>query len=158
MNTFHSRRHDRSRERSSDHHFDDKPRYLLTADVRILQSISARAPLPEILNAICGSLDCQVGNVVSRIFVPEDVAGKRVSIAMNAALFGLHTVYSENVVAENNETLGLLEMYSTAPRRPGSSECQLIEWAKCLASIAITLDNETEPTRGRALKWPSVAN
>jgi hypothetical protein len=77
---------------------------------------------------------------------------------MNAALCGLHTFCSENVVAENNERLGLLEMYRTSPRRPGSSECQLIEWAKCLASIAITLDNETERTQGRALQWPRPVN
>lgn len=158
MNTFHFRRHDRSRERSSDHHFDDKPQYLLTADTHILQSISARAPLPKILNAICGSLDCQVGNAVSRIFLPEDAAKKRVTIAMNVALFGLHTFCSESVAAENDEPIGLLEMYCTAPRRPTRSECQLIEWAKCLAAIAITLDNETELARRPVVEWPSPVN
>ena len=41
--------------------------YLLKAEAKILQSISARAPLPKVLNERCTALDCQIGNMVSLI-------------------------------------------------------------------------------------------
>src|SRR5690348_876114 len=86
---------------------DGKTQYLLRAEEQLLQSISARVPLPEVLNRICGALDLQIGNVVSLITLPGDDPSELAAIAMNAALFGLYTFCSEGVVDENDELLGL---------------------------------------------------
>jgi hypothetical protein len=136
--------------------------FWLTAEEQIVQSISARAPLPDVLDRICSALDCQVGNVVSHIFLREGDASE---FATQAARFGLHTFCSEGVVGENDEPLGSLEMYSYVKRNSSTSEFQLIERAKYLAAIAIRLENEAShraksdmsanrPVRGSVLEWP----
>jgi hypothetical protein len=169
MNEYDFGAGDRSQKRKAHRSFDDKIQYSLRAEEQILQAISARAPVPEILNEICNALDCQIGNVVSLISLPGGDASGLATIAMNAALFGLHTFCSEGVVAENDELLGSLEMYCSVPRSPSASEFQLIERAKCLAAIAIKLDNEADhqsncgirrnrPVRGRVLEWPVSMN
>jgi hypothetical protein len=157
---------DRQQKRNGHRNVDDKIEYLLSAEEGLLQSISGRAPLPEVLNGICSALDRQIGNVVSVISLPCDEAGELATIALNAALFGLYTFCSERVVAENDELLGSLEMYSSVPRSPSAGEYQWIERAKCLAAIAIKLDTEAHhhrkddmranrPMRGRVLEWPA---
>jgi hypothetical protein len=148
---------------------EDKIQYLLGAEEQLLQAISSHAPLPEILNGICSALDCQIGNVVSLIVLPGDDASDLVAIATNAAQFGLHTFYSESIVAENGELLGALEMYGSVPRSPTAGECPLIERARCLAALAIKLDREAgqqdslgdagdRPLRGNVLEMPSSMN
>jgi hypothetical protein len=130
-----------------------------------LQPISIHATLSEILNRICSALDCQVGNVVSHIFLRGGDASEFATIATQAARFGLHTFCSEGVVGENDEPLGSLEMYSYVKRNSSTSEFQLIERAKYLAAIAIRLENEAShraesdmsgnrPVRGSVLEWP----
>src|SRR5271169_5071157 len=121
---------------------DDKTPYILRSEEQLMQSITNRAPLPKILNEICGALDFQIGNVVSLISLPGDDAGELAAIAMNAALFGLHTFCSDGIIAENQELLGFLEMYSGAARCPSADEVQVIERAKCMAAIAIARHNE----------------
>jgi GAF domain-containing protein len=155
-----------SRKRNAHRHLGDKAGYLLSAEDQLLQSISDRATLPEVLNRICGALDSQIGNVVSLVSLLGDDASKLATIAINAALFGLHTFWSEGVVAENDEPLGSLEMYCCVQRRPSREEFRLIERAKCLAAIAIKRHNEVpqqgscgmrgnRPMRGRVLAWPA---
>jgi len=39
----------------------DRVQYLLKTEERILQLISARAPISKILNDICNALDCEIG-------------------------------------------------------------------------------------------------
>jgi len=169
MNEYDFDSRDRSQKHKVHRNFDDKIHYLLRAEEQLLQSISTRAPLPGVLNGICSALDCQIGNVVSLISLPGDDASDLAAIAMNAALFGLYTFCSEGLVAENDELLGSLEMYCSVPRSPSASEFQLIERAKCLAAIAIKLDNEADhqgncgmrgnrPVRGRVLEWPVSMN
>jgi hypothetical protein len=166
MNEYDSGSRDRPQKQKPHRNIDDKIEYLLSAEDQLLQSFSDRAPLPEVLNRICSALDSQIGNVVSLISLLGDDASKLATIAMNAALFGLYPFYSERVVDENDELLGSLEMYCCVPQRPSASEFQLIERAKCLASIAIKLDNEAacqgycglqvnRPMRGRVLAWPA---
>jgi hypothetical protein len=46
---------------------DEKAQYASSLEEHVLRSISARAPLPKVLNEICSVLDCQIGNVVSLI-------------------------------------------------------------------------------------------
>lgn len=160
---------DRAQKRKALGHLDDKIQYLLSAEEQLLQLISTRAPLPRVLNEICSALDRQIGNVVSLITLPGDHASDLAAMAMNAALFGLYTFCSEGVVAENDELLGSLQMYCSVPRSPSASEFQLIERAKCLAAIAIKLDNEADhqgncgmrgdrPVPGRVLEWPASMN
>ena len=169
MNESHSHPRDRSQKRMSPCHSDDKIQYLLSAEERLLQSVSTGAPLPEVLNEICNALDCQIGNVVSLISLPRDDASELAEIAINAALFGLYTFCSEGVFAENDELLGSLEMYCSVPRSPSASEFQWIERAKCLAAIAIKLDTEADrqsscgmsgnrPVRRRVIEWPVSVN
>jgi len=122
---------------------DDKFQYLLSREQQLLQSISARAPLPELLNGICAALDCQIGNVVSNISLPQDDASEIAAISDDAALFGLYVFCSTGIVAESGELLGSLDMYCCPLRRPSASESPLIERAICLAAIAIQRHNES---------------
>jgi hypothetical protein len=162
-----------SRDSSQKHNLhrecDDKIQYLFSAEEHLFQSISARAPLPEILNGICCALDCQIGDVVSIISLPGDGASELAAIAMNATFFGLYPFCSEGIVAENDELFGFLEMYCSVPRNPSGEEVQLIERAKCLAAIAIKRHYEASqqgnggmhdnrPMRGRVLEWPASMN
>jgi hypothetical protein len=121
---------------------DDKFQYLLSAEPQLLQSISARAPLPELLNGICSALDCQIGGVVSNISLPDDDASEIAAIAGDATFFGLYGFCSAGIVAENGELLGSLQMYCCFQRRPSAGESQLIERAKCLAAVAIQRHND----------------
>jgi hypothetical protein len=166
MNEYDSGAPDRSQKRKAVDNSDDKIEPVLKHEERLLQSITNRAPIAKILNEICSALDCQIGNVVSLISLPEDDAEELAAIAMNAALFGLHTFCSEGVITENGDSLGFLEMYSGVPRSPSAGEVQFIERAKCLAAIAIERHNEAcrlascdvpgnRPARGRVLEWPT---
>ena len=142
MTKSHSRLRNSSRKHLTRSHSSDEIRYLLRTEEHILQAISARAPISDILNEICVTIDCQIGNMVSLISLPGDDEGSLVDVAQKAALFGLHAFYSEGIVTENNEVLGSLEMYCSVPRIPSANEVELIERAKCLVAIAIQRDIE----------------
>jgi hypothetical protein len=60
---------------------ENRIQYLLKAEEGILQSISARAPISKILNDICHALDCEIGNIISLISMPDDnaIGGAEVS-------------------------------------------------------------------------------
>ena len=148
---------------------DDKIQYLIRAEERLLQSISARTPLLEVLDRICSAINSQIGNMVSLISLPGHDVTDHAAIARIAALFGLHAFCSAGVVAENGELLGSLEMYSCVQRRPSAREFQLIKRATCLAAIAIRHHNAANhhsygcilgnwPVRGRVLEWPLSMN
>ena len=139
--------------------------YLLKAERRILESISARTPLLEILNEIGSALDCQIANIASLISLPSRDTGESATNDMNAALFGLYTFCSASLVGVNHELLGSLKVYCGTPQSPSLEEFQLIEQAGCLAAIAIEHDVEAgrhaslrvlenPPIRRRALEWP----
>ncbi len=145
---------------------DETFHYLLRTEEQLLQSISARVPLPELLNSICSALDSQIDNVVSNICLPDDDANEIVSLAGDAAFFGLHAFCSTGVVAENGQSLGSLEMYCSPQRTPSPNESQVIERAACLAAIAIQrhidagdmetfLNTENWPTLETVLEWPA---
>jgi len=161
--------HQRSQKHKARRQYEDKFQYLLSAEEQLLDSISAHAPLPEVLNGICSALDCQIGNVVSLISLPGDDETELTAIAMNASLFGLYTFWSESVLAGNDEVLGSLEIYCSVPRSPSVSEFQLIERAKCLAALAIKRNQETDRhgngrtrgirrMRGPLSEWPVSMN
>lgn len=140
-----------------------------SVEKQLLQSISAHAPLPDVLNKICSVLDRQIGNVVSLISLPGNDASERAGIAMNAALFGLYIFCTEGVIGGNNELLGFLEMYSCVPRLPSPRECQSIRRAACLAALAIKRNIEAihhdngaaprnRPVRRFRPEWPLSMN
>ena len=169
MGEYDFRSRDRSQKREPHRNSEGRIQYLLLAEEQLLHSISTRAPLPEVLNKICSALDCQIGNMVSLISLPDDEATDLAATAANAAFFGLHIFCSARVVAENDDVLGLLEMYCCVPRSPSGNELQWIERATCLAAIAIELHNEADrqdtccldknrPARGRVLEWPVPVN
>jgi hypothetical protein len=133
---------DGPQELEAQHNCDDQLQYLLPAEQQILHAISARAPLPGILNAICCALDCQIGNVVTLISLPAGGPINVGEIAGNAELFGLHIFFSAGIVSEIGEEFGLLEIFCCVRRKPSVDEQQLIERAVCLAGIAIKHYNE----------------
>jgi len=160
---------DNSQKRGTNGNCDNKIQYLLDTEEHLLQQISSRAPVPGVLNGICIALDCQIGNVVSLISLPDGGASEAGATATNAALFGLFTFCSENILAENDELLGTLEMYCSVRRSPSAAEYQLIERAKCLAAIALRFEKEpgrqgnygmrgTPRARGTVLEWPVSFN
>ncbi|MGC2528289.1 MAG: hypothetical protein WA639_11110 [Candidatus Acidiferrum sp.] len=143
--------------------------YVLNAEQKILQSISARASVPAILNEICCALDRQIVNMVSLVSLPEDESASVGEVARSAALFGLYLFFSVGIFAESGKELGSLEMYCCTPRNPSRGEVQLIERAACLAAIAIERDANTVhkvngaipakgPARGNVLGWPVSMN
>jgi hypothetical protein len=118
--------------------------HLLGTEEQILQSISGRAPLPEILHKICDALNLEMGNLISFFSLPADNATDLGAIASSAELFGLYKFCSADVVDGNGEMLGSLEMYCSAPRSPFLGDVPLIERAACLAAVAIKRHNEAE--------------
>ena len=117
--------------------------YLLRAEEQLLQSISARSPLPEVFHKICNALNSEIGNMISFISRPNDDISGFASIVQSARLFGLHKFCSARISDGNDLILGSLEMYSCVPRRPFLREVQLIERATCLAAVAIKLHNDS---------------
>jgi hypothetical protein len=161
--------HYRSRRRKLHRNIDNKIQYLLRVEEQILQAISARAPLPEVLNGICSTLDCHMGNMVSLISLPQDNTDNLAEVARSAAHFGLHIFFSASVVSDGGETLGSLEMYCCVPRSPSPLEFQLIERATSLAALAIQQDmgagdpgnggmRGNRPARGDVVEWPVLMN
>jgi hypothetical protein len=133
---------DRSQEQGLQRNSGRDIQYLLRGEEQLLQAISARAPLAEVLHKICDALDSEIGNMMSVIALLNDDAAGLEAIAKSASLFGLHKFCSANVVGGNDESLGSLEMYCSVPRRPFLNEVQLIERATCLAAVAIKRHNE----------------
>jgi hypothetical protein len=139
------------------HHRDsgDEVQYLLRAEHYLLQSISGRAPIADVLHKICQALDSQLGNMFSVISLPTDDPAAVSAIAKSATLFRLYKFVSANVVGDGDQSLASLEMYCTLDRRPHLSEVQLIERATCLAAVAIQRHNQSTDPLVSELPSPS---
>jgi hypothetical protein len=142
MGDNHLQLRDTTQERLPQHNSGGEIEYLFKAEEQILQSISGRAPLPEILHKICDALNLAIGNLISFFSLPDDHATELVAIASTAALFGLYRFCSADVIDGNGELLGSLEMYCSVPGGPFLSDVALIERAACLAAVAITRHNQ----------------
>ena len=127
----------------SSRHSENRIQYLLETEEQVLQSISVRAPISKILNDICNALDCQIGNMVSLISMPDNNASSGAEVSHSVALFGLYSFASAAIGAGSVEGLGILEMYCCVLRKPSPPEFQLIERAVCLAEVAIKRHRET---------------
>jgi GAF domain-containing protein len=169
MNEYHSRSRAGSQILRLRRSSDDKIQYLMRAEEQLLQSIPARTPLLEVLDRICSAINSQIGSIVSLISLPGNDVTEHIEIARIAGLFGLHAFCSADVVADNGELLGSMEMYSCVPRGPSPREFELIKRATCLAAIAIKRHNITShhdyrcihrnrPVRGGVLEWPLSMN
>lgn len=169
MNRGRSRRHNCSDGWAGSAGNVDGGRSLLRGEEQILQSIGAGAPLPELLNRICSALDCEIANVVSLVSLLNEDAAGFAEMGENAKHFGLHTLCTIGIIAENQELLGALEIYACEPWDPSSRELDLIKRAGCLAAIAIekgkgTLEDdnviaaEMRPIRKRILNSPEILN
>src|SRR5260370_7947778 len=120
---------DRSQEQGLQRNSGRDIQYLLRGEEQLLQAISARAPLAEVLHKICDALDSEIGNMMSVIALLNDDAAGLEAIAKSASLFGLHKFCSANVVGGNNESLGSLRMYTTLPPPPSFHHSQFITLA-----------------------------
>src|SRR6476646_9605480 len=79
--------------------------FLKIAERELQRSIFARVPVPELLNGICGALDCEIGNVVSLASVLDDVTTDFAALAGNAKHFGLHMFCSMGLISANRGPL-----------------------------------------------------
>jgi hypothetical protein len=123
---------------------DDGLQYLLAGEEQILQAISADAPLPGILNAICCALDAQIGNVVSLVSVPLEAQPTDAEMGTsNASLFGLYLFHTATILGEKKQVLGLFEIFCSVRRTPSLDDELFIDRALCLAGIAIKRYNES---------------
>src|SRR5260370_2497584 len=109
---------DRSQEEGLQRNSGRDIQYLLRGEEQLLQAISARAPLAEVLHKICDALDSEIGNMMSVIALLNDDAAGLEAIAKSASLFGLHKFCSANVVGGTDESLGPLPTYIRPPRPP----------------------------------------
>ena len=123
---------------------ENRVQYLLKAEEQILQSISAGAPIAKILHDICSALNCQTGNIVSLISLPDDNEISAAEVSRSAALFGLYLFFSVVIGSESGEELGSLQMYCCVSRNPSARELQLIERAVSLAAAAIKRHGEDD--------------
>jgi hypothetical protein len=149
MDEYRSRNRERQLIRVPHDHSDGQIQFVLNAEEKILKWISERAPVPEILSEICTALDCQIGNIVSRISLSGEDVTATSEIARNAVLFGLHAFFSAGIFAESSEELGSLEIYCCAPRKASPDDIHSIERAAYLAAIAIERDIE----EGKKRSW-----
>jgi hypothetical protein len=113
------------------------------------------APLPGILNRLCGAVDLQIANLVSVITLADDQAHDLPTITDRATRFGLHVFWSASIPLWDEAPLGWLEMYSSVSRDPVPLELQLIERVTHLAVLAIQRPNDGEDFLSPSSNWTS---
>jgi hypothetical protein len=116
---------------------------LFEGEPHILQLIFARAPLSKILNEICYTLNCQIGNIVSVVTLSDRDRFSAAETAQNAAIFGLFGFFSTDVSDHSGKLFATLDLYSSVSRTPTPGELQWIARAVTLAAIAFTRRVET---------------
>lgn len=132
-----------------------KKETLLREENGILDLISMGAPLPGVLNRLCGAVDLQIGNLVSVIALADDQPHDLPTITGRAARFGLHVFWSASIPLRDEAPLGWLEMYSCVSRDPVLLELQLIERVTHLAALAIQRHNHREDFQSPPNNWTS---
>ncbi len=130
---------------------------VLEGEGRLLKLISRGAPLTHVLDALCASLNLQVGNVVSLVLFSDDEEHCRHTIEQYAAQYGLFVFCCAAILSPSEELLGTFEVYCCFPQIPTLSEIKLIERATEIAhsQFNVTIKNRTQkvfPSIGRA-KW-----
>jgi hypothetical protein len=119
---------------------------VLVGESRMLELISTGAPLQELLDRICSTLDFQVGNVVSVVLSLDEDAHSLNELAEQAVHFGLYVFSCCAILSKTEQLLGTLETYSCLPGIPTVKQTGLILCASQLAGLAIERqDREHEP-------------
>src|SRR5438309_9176417 len=90
MNDDHFLLRNRSLEPATYRDSGEEVQYLLRAEHYLLQSISGRAPIADVLHRICQALDSQLGNMFSVISLPTEDPAAVSAIAKSATLFRLY--------------------------------------------------------------------
>jgi PAS domain S-box-containing protein len=134
---------------------------LLAAEKRTLEMIAAGAPLTDIVESLCDTIDAQSPKIISTAML-MDLDGKRLGSCGTAAFLkqlvvasdiaadplwvdyrelalahGLRAAWSQPLLSKSQEVLGTFAMYYAEPRAPSESDLQLIEGAGDVAVIAI---------------------
>ena len=133
--------------------FSGRKETLLSGEKGILELISMGAPLPGVLNRLCGAVDLQIANLVSVITLADDQAHDLSTITKRAARFGLHVFWSASIPLRDEAPLGWLEMYNCVSRDPVPLELQLIERVTHLAALAIQRHNHGEDFQSPSNNW-----
>jgi hypothetical protein len=119
---------------------------VLIGESRILELISTGAPLQELLDRICSTLDFQMGNVVSVVLSLHEDAHSLNELAEQAVRFGLYVFSCCAILSKREQLLGTLETYSCLPGIPTVSQTRFILRASQLAGLAIEQqDREHDP-------------
>jgi len=130
-----------------------KKRTDLRGEKNILDLISTGAPLAEVLNNLCTTIDLQIGNIVSVVLLPDDPERDFKTIAHGALQFGLRLYWSADIPFRDQGVLGSLEMYCCVPRTPTAFELKLIQRATYLAALAIRRHNGDEDRGSACREW-----
>src|ERR1700689_2670006 len=112
-------------------------RVQFTGEKHIRELISLGAPLPGILNELCTAIDVQIGNVVSLVWLPDELDSHLYTSAQSAMQMGLSIFSSVCILSREEALLGTLEIYGCDPRRPTPDEFQLIGRVVNLAAVAL---------------------
>jgi len=131
----------------------DNEKTLFAGEGQLLELIVEGAPLQEVMDKLCNTLDVQVGNVVSLVLFPEDQEHTLHTIAKRAATFGLSAFSCTAILSPSDEFFGTLEIYCCFPREPDLSESRLIARAANLAALAIQSYNHDVEADSRSLDW-----
>lgn len=123
----------------------------LAGEDHLLELISTGAPLPQVFDNLCTSLDGQVGNVASLVFLPDDDEHYLHTVAQSAAHFGFYVFRSTGIFSRSGNLLGTLETYCCLPRTPTPRETRLIERATHIAALAIQRHDREEDSGSLSL-------
>lgn len=131
----------------------DNTHLLLAGEGQLLELISEGAPLPQILERVCSTVDIQLGNVVSLVLLPDDAEHTLHTFERSAVTFGLTPFSCTPILSTEAKFLGTLETYCCFPRQPSLSESDLIEQAAHLAAVAIQHFNLDVRAESCSLDW-----
>jgi hypothetical protein len=109
--------------------------------------ISSGAPLAEVLDRLCSTLNVEIGNVASVVLLADGDEEGAHTLAKCAARFGLSNFRSAGIFSRDGELLGTLETYCCPPRTATPSEIKIIERARQVAAFAIERRRLEEGTR-----------
>ena len=126
---------------------------MLEGEGRLLKWISRGAPLTHVLDALCASLNLQVGNVVSLVLFSDDEEHCRHTIEQYAAQYGLSVFCCAAILSPSEELLGTFEVYCCFPQIPTVSEIKLIERATEIAALAIQRHNHEPDSETFPVHW-----
>jgi len=119
---------------------------LAAGEVRVLEMIGSRVPLPEILQELTRMIEAHADETLASILLLDEnhvplrhgAAPSLPESYVDLALaHGLPACWSTPILSADGRVLGTFALYYREPREPGPGEQRLIEIATRLARIAI---------------------